>query len=474
MTTIGPIAAWNPGQGPVTTWMASAQSRAAVARAPRDPLPPSPQQAQHLLMAYYGATAGRQMPRLIIAGWDIEGVCDVTAMTEAINTHVRRHDTYRSAFAVVDASTIERRTVDDPALIDMVPAAMGVMNSDQIRNHVLTSTPGTLTWDCFTFAVIQKADHFTVYVSVDHLHLDMTSVGLIFLDIHLSYQAVTHRVPNPLPPISGYRDHTERRHERIAAATLESPEISGWIDVARDGGWPTFPLPLGDTSHTTQGGWVSFDLLDARETEAFETACRAAGARVSGGVMACAALADHQITNAPLFHGFTPADTRSGDAEALSVGWFASIFPVTVPIGDGDFSTAARAAQHSFDANRRLAAIPVQRALELAAGDPRVSLPSQPPMMLSFMDLRKIPVAGLWEDNGFGIYGDNLSLGGINVWVNRHESRTTVTVSYPDNPAARHSVHRYLDALSTAFTSAADTTADRPSRPSAHYAQAAG
>ena len=76
-----------------------------------------------------------------------------------------------------------------------------------------------------------------------------------------------------------------------------------------------------------------------------------------------------------------------------------------------------------------------------------IKLPSKPTMMVSFLDFRKIPVASLWEETDFGLYGDNLSHGGINMWINRHAGRTTVTVSFPDNSVARDSVHRYIAAL---------------------------
>jgi hypothetical protein len=46
------------------------------------------------------------------------------------------------------------------------------------------------------------------------------------------------------------------------------------------------------------------------------------------------------------------------------------------------------------------------------------------------------------------------------MWINRHAGRTTMTVSFPDNPVARHSVHRYIAALSLAFSDAANTAAD--------------
>ncbi len=465
MTELGPIESWNPGTGPVTVWTASAWSRGQMRTARKDPLPPSAQQAQHLMLAHYAAGIGRELPRLMIVSWYEEGICDLTAMTEAINIHVRRHDTYRSAFEIDDHNTVQRRTLDTPDGVEFIPTAAGFMTNKQIRAHALSSTPATLDWDCFTFGMIQHADHFTVYASIDHLHIDGTSAGLIFGDIHLSYRALVHGLPNPLPPISGYRRYTARQQARIAAATPDSPQITGWLDFARNGDWPGFPLPLGDTagevSGTSRGGWVTLDLLDAEATDAFDTACRAAGARFSGGVMACAALAEHELTGTTTYRGLTPSDTRAGAAEALSVGWYASLFPVTVPIGDGDFSAAARAAQDSFDANRALAAMPFHRALELApAGQASGCQAGLPPMMLSYQDFRKIPAAGRWEDTRFGTFGDNISLGGINLWVNRHPDRTTVTVSFPDNPTARHSVHRYLAALSRAFAGAAEIAAD--------------
>lgn len=458
MTTMGPIASWNPGQGPVTTWTASPRTRTAMRLAPVDPLPPSAQQAQHLWMAHYGAAAGREMPRLMVTAWDEEGLCDITAMTAAINAHVRRHDTYRSAFEVVGPNTIQRRTIADPQSVELVPTAIGFMTADDVRAHALNSTPGTLDGDCFTFGVLQSDDHFSVYASIDHLHIDGTSAALIFLDIHLSYQAAVHGLPDPLPSGGRYRDYTARQREHIAAATLHSAEVKSWIDFARDGDWPGFPLPVGDTAASPRGGWVTIDLLGTAQTEAFDAACRAAGARFSGGVMACAAMADHHFTGSESFHCLSPSDTRAGEDEATSVGWFASLFPVTVPVGDGAFAGMARAAQASFDANRSLAAVPFQRVVELAPADQLgITTPDRPSMMLSYQDFRKMPFADLWDDSQFGFYGDNLSLGGINLWVNRQAAKTTVTVSFPDNAEARRSLRRYLTALTAAFTEAAST-----------------
>lgn len=462
MVAIGAINNWQPGRGPVTTWTASAASRELMARADHDPLPPTFQQAHHLRTAHFARTLGRKVPRLIMAAWDVDGWCDVAAMTEAINAHIRRHDTYHSAFDVSgdDAEVITRRTIDDPDLIEFLPTAMGFMDDDQIRAHALTATPGTLDWDCFTFGVVQKADHFTVFANIDHLHTDGNSSVQVYRDIHLTYQALVYDVPNPLPPTAGYRDFSARQSLLVESLTPDSRPVKDWADFAReaDGRWPRFPLDLGDTSTTCAGRAITVELLNAAETEAFDAACRAAGARFSGGVIACAALADHQFTGTDTFHTFSPSDTRAGDAQGMSVGWYASVFPVSLSIESRDFAQMAREAQKSFDANRNLSAIPFQRVLDLTSQDElEAARSSRPSMMVSLFDFR-----GLADANAdrLGLYIDDLSHGGINMWVTRNVDQTIVTVSFPDTPEGRHSVHHYIAVLRSVFAEAAHLTGD--------------
>ncbi|HEY0227234.1 MAG TPA: hypothetical protein VGC05_12775, partial [Mycobacterium sp.] len=43
---------------------------------------------------------------------------------------------------------------------------------------------------------------------------------------------------------------------------------------------------------------------------------------------------------------------------------------------------------------------------------------------------------------------------------NRHAAKTTVTVSFPDNPTARESVHCYITTLTRAFTRVVKTASD--------------
>ncbi|MGV0047217.1 condensation domain-containing protein [Mycobacterium colombiense] len=463
MVALGNINEWQPPHGPVTMWMAAPTALEAARAARRSELAPSYQQNQHLWASYHGKNLNRQLPRLMIVAWDIPGTCDIEAMTATINAHVRRQDTYHFWFEF-DNGMFMRREIENPEDIDFVPVALGEMTPEQVRNHVLTATPETLEWGCFTYGIVQHADYFTFYASVDHLHIDGLSAALIFLDIHLMYQEVAqsgHRAA-ALPEMRSYRAYVARQREKAATLDLSSPEIQDWIAFARDtdGDWPSFPLPLGDIWASTKGDLLTVELMDAATTEAFDAACVAAGARFIGGVLACAGFAEHELTGKDTYHGFTAKDTRSAGVDTMTVGWFASLIPVTVPTAGETFAQAARAAQKSFDDAQRLADVPVERVLELATPDELgIKLPTQLPMMLSFLDFRKIPLNGLWAETRFGTYGDSLSHGGINMWINRQAENTTVTMSFPDNAIARESVLRYIATLTQAFVRVAVPTA---------------
>lgn len=467
MITLGAINGWHPPNGRVTTWFASPAACEAARRARRSDLAPTYQRTGHLLTAYYAKKIDKQVPRLMIVAWDLPGKCEISAMTAAINCHVRRHDVYHDWFEFQD-NVFVRRMIDDPEDIDFVPVEFGYMSADEIRTHALTKTPATLEWDCFTFGIIQHGDYFTFYASVDHLHIDGVSAFLILIDTYQTYVGLQRTEPQhqstKIPEIASYRDYAARQRKQVSSLTLLSPQIQDWINFARgaDGSWPSFPLPLGDTRADSDGDFLTVDLLDATQTECFDAACRAAGIRLIGGVLACAALAEHALTGRGLYHGFTSYDTRLQGVDTTTVGWFARLIPVTVPTGTGSFPEAARAAQHSFDAAKRLAGVPFERVLELATPDQLgITLPTRPAMMVSFYDFRKVQVAAALEAMNFGIYGDNLSHGGVNVWINRLDRKTTLTISFPDNPIARESVRRYSSTLLETFAAAAEVKSSR-------------
>ena len=355
-----------PEPGSMVSWHPSPVSLAKAHEAPTSAVPASNMQADYLDSFRGNAAQGREIPGLLITSWDIAGQCDIRAMTYVINAHLRRHDTYRCWFECTDAGQIVRHTISDSTDIEFVPTAHGEMTPAEWRGYIL-ATPNPLQWDCFRFVLIQRSDHFTFFVCVDHLHSDVTSICVAFTEIHLLYAAlVDGGRPIRLAEPGSYHDYCVREQASLSALTLESPEIRQWIEFAENNGGtlPGFPLPLGD--ELAPPDTVIMQLMNERQTAEFESACVAAGARFSGGVFACAALAQYELTGAEIYCGLTSVGTRYTPADFMTVGWFTSHVPVAVPITASSFKDTVSAAQASFDSFKELANVPFRFALELA------------------------------------------------------------------------------------------------------------
>jgi hypothetical protein len=466
MVAVGKVAlatvdSWVPAPGSVVYWRFSSTSLEKARQAPISAVPPSYIQARHVRSYRDHLARGLTMSRLCVAAWDIPGECDVRAMTYVINSYLRRHDTYRSWFEFNDRGDVARRTIEDPRDIELVPVDVGEMTPKEWQNYILT-TPSPLEWDCFRFAIIQRDDHFTVCVSVDHLHVDAMFLYGVFGEIQAMYDAlVDGGAPIALPDPGSYEAHCVQQHEYTSSLTLESPQIAAWIEFFENnaGALPPFALPLGDTTSAPCGGELrTVQLLDAAQTTQFEAACLRAGARFSGGVFACGALTEHELTGTETYYGVTPIDTRTSPAEFMTTGWFVGHVPLTIPIRPS-FAETVTTAQTSYDAGTDLANVPFERVLELAPWLEKPQTQAGFPV-LSFLDAGVAPLSGFvtmeLDRLNAGVYEDGGIPARVCLWVNRLPDGTSVTVFLPSNPVARDSVTEYLAAMKSIYVRVAE------------------
>ncbi|MEI7714493.1 MAG: condensation domain-containing protein [Mycobacterium sp.] len=438
---------WALAPGALVSWHASPASLAKAAEAPVSIVPPSYVQARHLRGFREQAARGFDHSRLLIASNEVPGRCDVRAMTYVINRHLRRHETYRSWFEYHDPDHMVRHTLADPADIEFVPTERAELTTAELLRYIV-SVPDPLHWDCFGFGIIQRPDHFTFYASIDHLHADGQIVGLGLMEFQTMYAGiVTGKPPIGQPKPGSYDDYCVRQREYTRALTADSPQVRTWIDFAEanDGTYPRFPLPLGDESVPCGGDLMTMTLMDAGQTEQFETACVAAGARFIGGMFACIALALHELAGNETYFGITPKDTRTL-ADLATQGWFTGHIPITVAVAGSCFNAIARDAQASFDSGTDLAQVPFERVVELAP-----SLSNPPPLfsLVNFFDAQVAPLSMLGrvlEGHTVGAHSDGRLTYPLSTMVGRFE-QTAAGVLFPDNPQARDSVTRYLSAL---------------------------
>ena len=456
---IGTTDEWTPPAGTVVSWHASAESTAAVAQAPVSTVPVSYMQAQHLRGYVEQAAKGLEYSRLLIVTCDIPGRCDTRAMTHVINAHLRRHDTFRSWFDYRGPDDIVRHAVDDPSVIKFVPTRHGELTSEQVRD-LAASTADPLQWDCFSFGTIQYADRFTIYLSIDHLHMDATFVGMALMELYMAYFAlVSGGAQLKLPPAGSYEAFCRRQHDQLAALTADSPAVRDWITFAEnnDGGFPEFPLPMGDPSQPCRAAMFTETVMDEEQTARFESLCVESGARFIGGMLACIAQADCELTGKDTYYGLTPSDTRSTPEDYATMGWFTGLIPITVPVAGESFGSAARTAQSCFDNGRHMVEVPFYRVLELA---PELHRPHPNFPVINYLDAGAPPLSALltpeMENMNLGIFADGRYSYQLTVFVARLDHETAITTVYPDLPEARESISRYVAAIKAACVRVAE------------------
>ena len=448
--SIGSIEEWEAPPGAAVSWRASPASCAKAAAAPVSDVPVSYMQAQHLRGFVDQRAKGLDYSRLVIVTCDVPGQCDIRAMTYVVNAHVRRHDTFRSWFEYRDECDIVRHTMTNPADIKFVPTRHGELTSGELRELTL-STPDPLHWDCFTYGIVQYPDRFTIYVSIDHLHMDATFAGVTLMEFHAMYTTlVGGGAPLALPEAGSYDAFCVRQKELLGSLTSDSPQVRAWADFAtnNNGSLPDFPLPLGDPLQPCGAEvWVE-TIMDEDQTSAFEAMCVDAGARFIGGMLACIGLVEHELTGAETYYGLTPSDTRKTTADLMTMGWFTGLIPITVPISDRSFAEAAAAAQESFDAGRQLVDVPFYRVLELRD---ELTWPRPNFQVINFLDAGAAPLSVLLttelESMRIGMFSDGVYSYQMTVFLVRLKDRTAVSVVYPNNPEAHESVGRYVKVL---------------------------
>jgi len=449
--TVGALDEWSLSPGSVISWHPTPAAAEKARRAPVSPVPISYMQTQHLRNFCARTDAGLNFSRQIIASCDAPGECDISAMDVALNAYLRRHDTFRSWFERTEDGEFVRHTISDPADIEFEAVDHGHMTVDKIRGHVV-DIPTPLEWGCFTFGIIQNEDHFTFFAAMDHVHGDATLIGTTMMEANSMYAALSGGGEAlALPEAGSFDGFCTREREFTSTLTLDSPGVRAWIEFAENnnGSFPEFPLPLGNPSKSTSSTITPLALMDAGQTDRFEAACSAAGARFVGGLFACLGLVEHEFTGALTYYGLTPRDSRTASDNFMTQGWFTGLIPITIPIAATSFNDAAYAAQAAFDSSLDMARVPYYRVLELAPWLkwPRPNFPVSNFLHGGAAPLNAILAAGeLGLADNIGIYPDGRFSYQLTVYIFRYGEGTVMAIMHPDNPVAEKSAVRYMEA----------------------------
>ena len=428
----------------------------AAAAAPPHPVPPAYQQPAYLRAARRNEASGFRFSRLCLISFDIGGRLDVEAMTRTVNAFLRRHDTFLSWFDI-DADGSVTRHVLDADDVDFAPTDHGDLpDSAAILTHVQHTTPGPFDWDCMSVGVIEHENDFTVYFAVDHLNSDGVSQALACVDLIALYGAFVSNTTPAVAPAGSYLDYCTRERTTGAALDLSDERVGRWLSLlsANGGTLPRFPLDLGVAEDGyTRSRVRTVPLLDGPASDRVEAVCRANGAGFTAGVLTAAGILAHEITGTSRYLGFTPKNTRTTPEEFNSVGWFTNLIPVTTDFAeDSSFTSLVGPTQRSFDAGKTLSEVSLHRVVELIPADSGIEVPDGWVVpMVSFIDVRKLPGAQMFDHINGGVYGNRGSSEEVYMWVNRFPDYTVLTLLYPDTVTAAESIDRYVERFTEIF-----------------------
>lgn len=463
MADLRPLEDWSGPPASLTLWEPSAASVELARSAPPSPVPPSFEQEQHLRAYRACEQRNEGMARLLVVVWEEAGRCDLRVMGHVITAHLRRHDTYHSRFEESGAGFV-RHVIAAPERLVMEPRALGEVDMTGWQGHV-AATPAPVQWDCFRFGVLQRAGGFTCFASIDHLHADSTVIAILMEEIRGAYRAaIDGQTPQRQAQAGRYLDYCAGQRARAAGLTLSHPDVAGWVDfLHRNGGrMPPFPLPLGAPEDRCLAEHRNVDILDAAGAAAFEAVCQGTGARMIGGLMACAALTERKLAGTLRYAVVTPTTTRKAVDAVRTTGWCMGVVPVDFDSTGEEFATLAPAAQRVFDGRAALAQVPVERVIELAAGLETIRPAATGGVMLSFMDTALPPlgahIARDWDRAKGRVYINQGMSAQVALWFFRTGQGLTLTAAYPANATARASMQAYIEALRDVCRGVVDTS----------------
>ncbi|GAB2627896.1 condensation domain-containing protein [Prescottella soli] len=382
------------------------------------------------------------------AAFRLPGQLDHDAFRAAIGMWIERHEPLRSHAALGHDGRITRRTIDPDGIELNEVRHEYEFDADTVYERVhdlfdeLTSPH---RWPAYLFVTLEHSDpepECTVFFAADHSIIDGLSVVLVAHEITSLYTEAMAGPPALLVPAGSYIDFGAE--ERAAASTVDHrhPAVECWRSafVRSKGRLSDFPLDLGPrpverVAQRAISEWV----FDAAQAAAFNTVCHRAGQNFFAGVLVCFAEASAELTGNTVFRTVTPVHTRNDPHWATSLGWFVGLSPIEFDIaGAADFAEAAGRAAEAVAATKSAAKVPFARVEEV------LSAPIRPRFVMSFMDVRFVPMAQQWPDVQARALRSRHYTHDVYVWVNRTPHGVNIAARFPGTETATENVLRFL------------------------------
>ncbi|MFD1547406.1 non-ribosomal peptide synthetase [Nonomuraea guangzhouensis] len=325
----------------------------------------------------------------------LRGRLDVDVLARCFTEIVRRHETLRTTFPIVDGKPYQR--VDEPALVRLpvtdlreLPAAdreatvEARYRSEVGRPFDLTAEHG------LRLALLRLADEeHVLLLTMHHIVSDGWSMGVLVRELATLYEALAQGRPSPLPELSvQYGDHAVWQRDRIEEAL--AAQLGFWRE--RLDGAPVLQLPTDRprTAARTSAGAAVPLRLDPEVTRRLELLAKQHDATLFMGLQAAfAVLMLRWSGQEDLVIGYPIAGRSDPDLEHL-IGFFANTLPLRLDLsGDPAFADVLAQVSRECTAAYEHQDVPFERLVR----ELRVDRTTGPvPLVQVMLALRNVPM----------------------------------------------------------------------------------
>jgi len=183
------------------------------------------------------------------AAFYIQGTLDTAALCEAVKTLVGRHEILRTVFIETDEKPVQK--ILDQASLDACPEMIDLRNCNEPMQtaRAAIAEKATVLFDLskgplFTTSLYHiDEDSYVLFFNMHHIISDGWSMEVLVTEMLALYNAFTHRLRNPLPPLRfQFRDFAVWQARMMNDQRMEESKAY-WLDKL-SGGLPVIDLPM--------------------------------------------------------------------------------------------------------------------------------------------------------------------------------------------------------------------------------------
>ncbi|MCT7982369.1 amino acid adenylation domain-containing protein [Laspinema sp. A4] len=170
----------------------------------------------------------------VSAAIQLTGNLNLSALEESFNEIVRRHETLRTTFALLEGQVVQvispKLTVTVKAIaLQHLPPSQRDLEAHRLATLAAEEPFDLTTGPLLRIAVLQRSETDSILLlNFHHIVADGWSIGILLGELGILYTAFAHQQPSPLPDLPlQYADFTEWQQQRLQGEFLET-QLSYW------------------------------------------------------------------------------------------------------------------------------------------------------------------------------------------------------------------------------------------------------